>query len=155
MSDTALNYQQLLTETLQSQMVILGPTITLAKAKNIPGLHVENDGRVTAIDGNPQEVSIKLLEQFRELSPLMVKKTMRPLLNAILTAYPKSEQTDTEGTLEQTSDQQEVHAPPPQEPHHAEEKSIDASPPHEEQKHENQTEHPEAKQPEPQQPTVS
>ncbi len=91
MSDSALNYQQLLTDTLQSQMVILGPAITLAKAKNVSGLHVNNEGRVTGIDGNPQEVSIKLLEQFRELSPLMVKKTMRPLLNAIITAYPTAE----------------------------------------------------------------
>lgn len=92
MNDTAINYQQLLTETLQKQMVILGPTITLAKAKHVTGLHITADGRVTGIDGNPQEVSIKLLEQFRELSPLMVKKTMKPLLNAIISSYPKAAQ---------------------------------------------------------------
>lgn len=88
MNDTAIDYQKLLTESLQNQIVILGPTITLAKARHVAGLHVENDGRVTSIDGNPQEVSIKLLEQFRELSPLMVKKTMKPLLSAIISSYP-------------------------------------------------------------------
>jgi hypothetical protein len=88
-NDSANDYQQLLTETLQKQMVILGPTITLAKARQVAGLHVTDDGRVTSIEGNPQEVSIKLLEQFRELSPLMVKKTMRPLLNAIISSYPR------------------------------------------------------------------
>lgn len=90
MNDSAINYQQLLSDTLQKQIIILGPTITLAKARHVQGLHFTDDGRVTGIDGNPQEVSIKLLEQFRELSPLMVKKTMRPLLDAIISSYPKA-----------------------------------------------------------------
>lgn len=88
MNDTAIDYQKLLTDTLQKQMVILGPTITLAKARHVAGLNIADDGRVISIEGHPQEVSIKLLEQFRELSPLMVKKTMKPLLNAIISSYP-------------------------------------------------------------------
>lgn len=88
MNETANDYKQLLTETLQKQMVILGPVITLAKARHVAGLSVSDDGRVTAIEGNPQQVSINLLEQFRELSPLMVKKTMKPLLNTIIASYP-------------------------------------------------------------------
>lgn len=88
MNDSANDYKQLLTETLQKQMVILGPVITLAKARHVTGLTISDDGRVTAIDGNPQQVSINLLEQFRELSPLMVKKTMKPLLNTIIASYP-------------------------------------------------------------------
>lgn len=90
MNDSAINYQQLLTDTLQKQIIILGSTITLAKARHVQGLHCTDDGKVTSIEGNPQEVSIKLLEQFRELSPLMAKKTMRPLLNAIISSYPKA-----------------------------------------------------------------
>ncbi len=147
MSDTALNYQQLLTETLQSQMVILGPAITLAKAKNVPGLHVNNDGRVTEIDGNPQEVSIKLLEQFRELSPLMVKKTMRPLLNAILTAYPTMDTNQTPATTEQAKtaedqNDQKENDDHPQEMKHEESKSIEEHRTQEaDQKHEDAQEH--------------
>ncbi len=93
-------------------MVILGSTITLAKAKHVNGLSVADDGRVTSIDGNPQKVSIKLLEEFRELSPLMVKKTMKPLLNAILTSYAKP--GDTQLVAEQkpeTAQQPPAEAP--------------------------------------------
>lgn len=107
MNDSAINYQQLLTDTLQKQIIILGPTITLAKARHVPGLHITEDGRVSAIEGNPQEVSIKLLEQFRELSPLMVKKTMRPLLEAIIASYPKTTPVQADApTEEKHQDQQ-------------------------------------------------
>jgi hypothetical protein len=106
MNDSAVNYQQLLTETLQKQMVILGPTITLSKARHVDGLHFTDDGRVTGIDGNPQEISIKLLEQFRELSPLMVKKTMRPLLNAIISSYPTMPEPQMGHAVETKSEEQ-------------------------------------------------
>lgn len=89
MSDAAIDFQKLLTETLQKQMLVLGPQLTLIKARNVEGLTVDNDGRVTGISGDPKAVSIKVLEQFRELSPLLVKKTMQPLLSAIIASYPK------------------------------------------------------------------
>src|SRR5471030_1659445 len=73
-------YQKLLTEVIKKQIVILGPAITLAKARNVQGLTISDDGTVTALNGNPQLITQQLVEQFMELSGLIVKKTMEPLL---------------------------------------------------------------------------
>lgn len=75
------DYQQLLTEVIKKQIVILGPDITLAKARNVPGLEVADDGSVLSVTGNPQEITQKLIDQFVQLSGLIVKKTMEPLLS--------------------------------------------------------------------------
>lgn len=77
---TDQEYQKLLTDVIRKQIVILGPAITLAKARNVTGLTVSDDGTVTAISGNPQLITQQLVEQFMELSGLIVKKTMEPLL---------------------------------------------------------------------------
>lgn len=76
------DYKKLLTEVIQKQMVILGPSITLTKARNVKGLTVSDDGSVTDIQGNPQELIQGLIDQFVQLSGLIVKKTMEPLLSA-------------------------------------------------------------------------
>ncbi len=73
-------YQKLLTEVIKKQIIILGPDITLVKARNVKGLSIADDGTVTQISGNPQELTQQLIEQFMELSGLIVKKTMEPLL---------------------------------------------------------------------------
>ena len=75
------DYKTLLTQVIQKQMVILGPTITLAKARNVKGLTVADDGTVTNIQGQPQETIQALIDQFVQLSGLIVKKTMEPLLS--------------------------------------------------------------------------
>lgn len=77
---TVSDHQKLLTSVIQKQIIILGPSITLAKARNVPGLTVADDGTVVSMSGNPQELTQKLVEQFMELSGLIVKKTMEPLL---------------------------------------------------------------------------
>jgi hypothetical protein len=76
------DYKKLLTEVIQKQMVILGPSIALAKARNVKGLTVGEDGTVVNIDGQPQELIQGLIDQFVQLSGLIVKKTMEPLLSA-------------------------------------------------------------------------
>jgi hypothetical protein len=75
------DYKKLLTEVIQKQMVILGPSIALAKARNVKGLTVADDGTVVNIDGQPQELIQGLIDQFVQLSGLIVKKTMEPLLS--------------------------------------------------------------------------
>jgi len=75
------DYKKLLTEVIQKQMVILGPSITLAKARNVKGLTVADDGTVISMDGQPQELIQGLIDQFVQLSGLIVKKTMEPLLS--------------------------------------------------------------------------
>lgn len=74
------DYKKVLTEVIQKQIVILGPAITLAKARNVEGLTVAEDGTVTEMTGHPQELIQSLIDQFMQLSGLIVKKTMEPLL---------------------------------------------------------------------------
>ncbi len=75
------DYKQLISEVIKKQIVILGPDITLAKARNVPGLIVADDGTVTDMSGIPQEITQKLIDQFVQLSGEIVKKTMEPLLH--------------------------------------------------------------------------
>ncbi|HYM65597.1 MAG TPA: hypothetical protein VES68_03905 [Candidatus Sulfotelmatobacter sp.] len=85
------DYKTLLTQVIQKQMVILGPTITLAKARNVKGLTVSDDGTVTEIQGQPQVAIQALIDQFVQLSGLIVKKTMEPLLSV----YPEPNSSQT------------------------------------------------------------
>ena len=73
-------YKQLLTAVIKKQIVILGPDITLAKAHNVPGLAVDSEGNVTNISGEPEIITQSLIDQFVQLSGLIVRKTMEPLL---------------------------------------------------------------------------
>lgn len=75
------DYKQLLTDVIKKQIVILGPQITLAKARNVKGLTIGDDGTVTAMQGSPQELIQDLINQFVQLSGEIVKKTMEPLLS--------------------------------------------------------------------------
>lgn len=75
------DYKQVLTDVIKKQIVILGPQITLAKARNVKGLTVADDGTVTAMQGSPQELIQSLIDQFVQLSGEIVKKTMEPLLS--------------------------------------------------------------------------
>ena len=78
------DYKKLFTEIIKRQILILGPDITLAKVKNVPGIQVDGQGIVTGIEGNPQQLLQQLINQFVELSGMIVKKTME----SILSSYP-------------------------------------------------------------------
>lgn len=75
------DYKQLLSAVIKKQIVILGPDITLVKARNVKGLVVADDGTVTDIAGDPQQLTQQLIDQFVQLSGEIVRKTMEPLLN--------------------------------------------------------------------------
>lgn len=87
-------HQKLLTDVIKKQIVILGPDITLAKARNVAGLSVADDGTVTAITGDPKAITQKLVDQFMELSGLIVKKTMEPLLASTVDGDTKKDVLD-------------------------------------------------------------
>jgi len=74
------DYKKLMTEVVQKQAVILGPDIAIMKARNVSELAVADDGSVTEINGDPQAVLQKLIDEYVALSGLIVKKTMEPLL---------------------------------------------------------------------------
>ncbi|MDP3987809.1 MAG: hypothetical protein Q8P80_01555 [Candidatus Levybacteria bacterium] len=99
-------YQKLLTEVIKKQIIVLGPDITLAKARNVPGLSVADDGTITAISGDPQQITQKLIEQFMELSGQIVKKTMEPLLANYPGFMPQT-------AAQQPAVQQPIPAPQP------------------------------------------
>lgn len=76
--------KRIFSELIKKQMLILGPDITLAKVKNVSGITVDNNGEVQSITGDPQQLLQLLINQFVELSGMIVKKTME----SILTSYP-------------------------------------------------------------------
>jgi len=86
------DYKKLLTDVIKKQMVILGPAITLVKARNVKGLVVADDGTVTDMQGAPQELIQNLIDQFVQLSGLIVKKTMEPLLSMYPDGIKNAEQ---------------------------------------------------------------
>lgn len=78
------DYKKLFSELIKKQMLVLGPDITLAKVKNVIGLTVDVNGEVIKLEGDPQQMLQGLINQFVELSGMIVKKTME----SILTSYP-------------------------------------------------------------------
>lgn len=78
------DYKQLFSQLIKKQMLVLGPDITLAKVRNVSGLTVDQNGEVTGVEGDPQQLLQGLINQFVELSGMIVKKTME----SILTSYP-------------------------------------------------------------------
>lgn len=108
---SAQDYKNLLTEVIKKQIVILGPDITLSKARNVKGLTVQDDGTVTDVVGSPQEVTQALIDQFVQLSGLIVKKTMEPLLlGTSVTAPPPPAQPTA--VPQQPTPPQEAATPP-------------------------------------------
>lgn len=78
------DYKSLFSQLIKKQMLVLGPDITLAKVRNVTGLTVDINGDVQKIEGDPQVMLQSLINQFVELSGMIVKKTME----SILTSYP-------------------------------------------------------------------
>lgn len=90
-----LKYQKLLTDVIKNQIIVLGPAISLAKARNVKGLTVSEDGTVTAISGNPRELIQQLIDQFMDISALIVKKTIEPILSGYTDLIPSNPNSQT------------------------------------------------------------
>lgn len=78
------DYEKILSELIQKQILILGPDITFAKVKKIGGLSVDGSGVVTHIEGDPPSVLQKLINEFVDLSGLILKQTVE----SIIAHYP-------------------------------------------------------------------
>lgn len=74
-------YKALITEVIGKQTIILGPEISLLKARNVQELHISDDGIVTEIDGDPGRALEKLIDQYVELSGQIVKNALGPIFN--------------------------------------------------------------------------
>lgn len=72
--------KKIFTEIIKRQMAILGPEITLSRVRNVPGIEVNESGDVINTTGDSQVLLQELINQFVELSGLIVKKTMESIL---------------------------------------------------------------------------
>jgi hypothetical protein len=83
--DEKEQYTALISEIIKKQSLILGPEIAILKARSVTGLMVDNDGKVTGVGDNPKETLQKLVDQYVELSGLIVKNA----LGSIFAKYPE------------------------------------------------------------------
>ena len=77
-------YKALFSDLIKKQMVMLGPNLVLAKARQVAGLTVTEDGEVTAISGDPGQALQALANDFMDLSGNIALMT----LNTLLEKYP-------------------------------------------------------------------
>lgn len=78
------SYKKMLSDLIQKQMVILGPKISLDKARKIQGLELDESGQVTGIKGDPALVLKSLANEYMNLSGQIAKMT----LDTLLEKYP-------------------------------------------------------------------
>jgi hypothetical protein len=73
-------YIELFNEIIHRQTVVLGPDIAVIIAKKVAGLRFSEEGRVTNYEGDPQESLQSLINGYVNLSGMIVRKTIEPLL---------------------------------------------------------------------------
>lgn len=77
-------YLSLMSEIISKQSDILGPDIAILKARNVSELIIDNNGKLTDFQGDAGEALQKLVNQYVELSGLIVKNA----LGSIFAKYP-------------------------------------------------------------------
>ena len=78
------DYKNLINDIIARQTIILGPDIVLLKARNVPGLRLNDQGSVEDISGDPQKVLENLVNEYIALSGAIVKTT----LTTVFAKYP-------------------------------------------------------------------
>ena len=84
MPDEKETYKQLLSEIIGKQIVILGPDMAVMRARSVPGLEVNDEGKVLNFTEEPSVVVEKLVDRYVELSGQIVKNA----LVSIFAKYP-------------------------------------------------------------------
>ncbi len=82
--DKKEQYKALLSEIISKQIVILGPSISVLKARNVSGLSVSDDGTVLGIACEPEVALKELIDQYVDLSGQIVKNA----IDIIFEKYP-------------------------------------------------------------------
>jgi hypothetical protein len=78
--ESGQDYKKILTELIQKQMALLGSQIALQRARSVQGLMIMDDGSVASFAGDPKAIMQNVIDQFVQLSGLIVKKTMEPFV---------------------------------------------------------------------------
>lgn len=74
------DYLSLLSDLVKKQIVMLGPSVAISKARKVSGLTVSEDGQVTAISGDPQTALDALAKEYMNLSGQIAQATLLSLL---------------------------------------------------------------------------
>lgn len=82
--DEKQQYIALTSEIIAKQTVILGPDISILKARNVEGLAVGDDGKVIDIKGDPKIVLQQLVNTYVELSGMIVKNVLGSIFEKYL-----------------------------------------------------------------------
>lgn len=89
--DKKEQYMAIMSEIIAKQAVILGPEISVLKARNVLGLIIDDAGEVTDIKGDPAEMLQALIDEYIALSGQIVKNVMRPIFKKYPNIDPESE----------------------------------------------------------------
>lgn len=82
--DPNAQYQQILTDLIKKQMVMLGPNVALGQARKVVGITVTDDGSVTGLTGDPQQILSEVAKQYIALSGAIAQMT----LESVIAKYP-------------------------------------------------------------------
>ena len=69
-------YKAIMSEVIARQIAILGPSLAIAKARDVSGIVVSDSGVVTDIKGTPEDVLRQLVDQYFYLSGQIVKNAL-------------------------------------------------------------------------------
>jgi len=61
---------------ISKQAVILGPDIAILKARNVEGISISNDGKITDISGDANTALQNLIDEYVSLSGQIVKTAL-------------------------------------------------------------------------------
>ncbi|MFH0937309.1 MAG: hypothetical protein V1808_03365 [Candidatus Daviesbacteria bacterium] len=82
--DSQTQYQNILTDLIKKQIVMLGPNVALSQARKVEGINVSDDGTVTNLSGDPQAILSAVAKQYMSLSGAIAQMT----LESIIAKYP-------------------------------------------------------------------
>lgn len=72
-------YEAVISDIIAKQAIILGPEIAVLKARNVSGLTIDDDGKVSSISGDPVDTLRALIDEYIALSGEIVKNVMKPI----------------------------------------------------------------------------
>lgn len=86
--DQTEQYKAVMSEIIAKQSIILGPDMSIMRAKKIEGIEISEKGEVVSVKGDPADALRRLIDTYVELSGQIVKNALGP----IFTKYPDIKQ---------------------------------------------------------------
>ncbi len=83
--NSGVDYKNLIGEIVRKQIDILGPDMAVRTANQVGGLEIDDQGEVSRLDGDPEQILQKLVNQYISLSGEIV----RNILDPVFKKYPE------------------------------------------------------------------